>query len=295
MLPAMLGVSRTTAIRRLAATLATAIAAGALAACAAVPERARDQFYLVSSTPLTALDRDDIPGIVNPARELSAAGASVVPLADVELIARTEIGRDYATTGGHRALVVGTPAHCPYLTAAQQGTAASAIARAVGRCLDYVHDVARQRGQDCGCRVVALDDKVLVPPASLQFRELLATILIRERAGPDGRSVVAGLLEMPATLGHQAALRVLDRGGGELCTGRYTATRPANGKLWLDCADAAQPLAGKFRVLGFTDGRLFGVARATSADERMTIIFGVPEAEFDARIRRLNRGLRPGS
>ena len=177
----------------LAAILALAGCAGAPdedAATGPVPVTVAGSILVLRSEPMIALARDDIPSILREIAALDRTGAPVTDLSHVELVARTEEGRRWAATGGHRALALGTPAHCPFIAGSRKGASAGeAVESALGRCLDGVARIAADRGQDCGCQIAAVDDALLLEPAALRWRELLATVVVLRRGEGERRQV----------------------------------------------------------------------------------------------------------
>jgi len=277
----------------LAATLALAGCAGTPdeGAAGPVPDTVAGSILVLRSEPMVALAHDDIPSILREIAALDRTGAPVTDLSHVELVARTEEGRRWATTGGHRALALGTPAHCPFIAGSRKGASAGeAVESALGRCLDGVARIAADRGQDCGCRIAAVDDALLLEPAALRWRELLATVVVLRRGEGERRQVAPAFLEMGPAIRDARPVRLIDRRGVELCTGTHSETRPGDGRFSLACGNA-QNFAGEYRVLGWQGGRSYGVGVAQSGAEQMTLMFGLPEATFDAQVRSLARAM----
>ncbi|MGE0256060.1 MAG: hypothetical protein AB7N54_18170 [Alphaproteobacteria bacterium] len=261
------------------------------AAPEAVPAAVAGSILVLRSTPIVALERGDIPSIIDEIAALDRTGAPATDLARVELVARTDEGRRWAATSGHRALALGTPGHCPFIAGSRAGASAGeAVASALGRCLEGVARIAAERGQDCGCRVAAVDDALLLEPAALRWRELLATVVVRRRADGQPRQVTPAFLEMGPAGREARPVRLIDRRGAEICTGTHSETRPGDGNLRLACA-GARTFTGEYRLLGWQGGRTYGVGVVHGGEEQMTLMFGLPEATFDAQVRRLSRAL----
>ncbi|MBM3560530.1 MAG: hypothetical protein FJX53_11770 [Alphaproteobacteria bacterium] len=255
------------------------------------PATVAGSVLVVPGAPLIALDRDDISSVVRDVAALGRTGAPVTDLARVELVARTEERRRWAATGGHRALALGTPVHCPFIAGSRAGASAGeAVASALGRCFDGVGRIAAERGQDCGCRIAAVDDMLLVEPAALRWRELLATVVVRRRADGGQRQVTPAFLEMGPPVLAARPVRLIDRHGTEICAGTRSEIRPGDGSLHLACGDA-HSFTGEYRLLGWQGGRTYGVGVVQGSAEQMMLMFGLPEVTFDAQVRRLASAL----
>lgn len=227
-----------------------------------------------------------ITGVVEAAEALAAADGATIDARDVEFFRNSELGREWLTKRLHRAVSSGYPAkRCPYhYVAWEAATRSEAIERALRQCLNYVQNMpalGEGRQTHCGCRLVALDNLLLVPPAELSYRNLVPALLLRNKLDDkEVRSAIPGFFEFSGRAGTDLPIRMVSREGYPLCEGTYSTTRPAEGVLKLICDLGVERVNARFRVFGFHEGRAYGVALGRSDLYEYVGMFGLTEENF---------------
>lgn len=252
----------------------------------------------IDAEPLLALSKDDISRIVRVATHEAGQTGQMTPIADIELLAKSEFGQGWVQDRFHRALVVGTPArHCPYYGGSWgEADREAAIRTAFSRCQSYVGRVSKALGHKCRCRIAALDDALFMAPDELPYRDLLPTIVFTRQTRTEGAQTevyLRGFLDLSGRIGAKQPFRLMAADGEERCTGHYDSKAPAHGEVFGRCVGFDSPLKGVYQVQGFYKGRSYGILAARTADRSFVALFGLAEEDFSSRGNTVYRYFEP--
>ena len=202
---------------------------------------------------------------LDPEARAARLGTRRTRAAGLGLLASAPAGRDFLSRPPHRALARGAPpASCPATGVAggAEGRGAAAEA-ALSACLAALPAEAG----DCGCRLVALDDLLLVPVGETTYASGVAARLKVPALGLDT------LLVADAPEDGVTALRSAPGAVGEV-------VHLPEGRVRVRLATGAV-FEGVSRAVGFRRGRLAERIHATDAEgRRLALLIGFPPSEL---------------
>lgn len=199
------------------------------------------------------------------------ADAEQVRGAQTPLFFEAPFGRAFLVAPTSRALALGAPAEtCAGIgSAAGAPTPAAAATAALETCL--ADRSAAERAADCGCRLAAVDDVVLVERDALGFARARSAALYR--LGADSAPVALTRYAADGPEPGAGAIQLIGPSAGA------EIDIAADGSIVLSSAGAPR-LTGRFERIGRRRGRVAGVAALTAPDgTRFALLLGVEPAE----------------
>lgn len=195
----------------------------------------------------------------------SRQGARRVDASELPWLSGSATGRDFLTSSGTRVLVRGRPqSFCPvaFTETGGPGVPKADIARnALNRCLAEVPD-------GCGCRVVAIDDALLVKRDEITYATGIAARIRARSLGLDA------LLVAEEQQDGSILLRDLSGIVGKVSISKDRTTT-------VELRNSSTVYQGQARDVGFRRGRLARRIYATNdAGERFSLLIGFDPGEL---------------
>ncbi len=202
------------------------------------------------------------------------------------LLYEAPAGQRFLSAPGARALAIGYPPRiCPAIglaTSTEPAPRAETAASALNGCLAKLEQSGAS--DECGCRLVALDDTLLAEQAAFAYargvtaqfvggeKALATTLIAEERSEEDGSGDVR--IWFLDALGPRAVARLTEAGEAELAV-----LEGPNGDL-----SASNYYRGRWESEGFRRGRLAEKLYLEDEDgERLIALIGYSPAELAAR------------
>ena len=286
------------AVRVLSVAVLAAMTAVALAACTAgkrSEQRPAAELVLYEDLEYAVYSFEEAKELALSFRVPELAKQRKIKPETLEFFRNSKVGQAYLKKWGHRALAFGHPAKsCPYYQANwKREWPQEAIVSSLVRCLIYVQQIETLTGEKCGCRIAGVDNGLFGAAEGFRRRSLLPTMIFRAPIGTDDYALKqTGFLDLNGRLGRDIPVRFLDGKGDDICLGAYTAREPGYGTMSFWCRDESGIFKGKYRVLGFFEGREYGVAIARSEKAKFAALFGLSEKTFTERWRELAERLK---
>ena len=141
------------------------------------------------------------------------------------------------------------------------------------------------KNNGCGCRLVLIDNVVLGPARSINYRRRRPITAFIRNPEIDKTAIIKGMVSS-AGLGERLPLAVFDDQGREMCSGTYSLTKLnillGGGEFSLNCFGSPYVIAGQMRSKKIPNPRGKGKIYLTIATadleggERMALISGLP-------------------
>ena len=210
-------------------------------------------------------------------RSANRASRLIEPAA-AALLSGTGWGRSWITGKGYGALVRGEPAdRCPALTAANAPVRAIAIETAIAACRHELQSwmpSSRQGTQPCGCRLIALDNALLVPLEAFAYAP-----------GTHGRLIGLGAEYAGPLIAREVSTGPVPGAGrvvfGDARRSLAEAVLAADGTVSLELLNDGRRFTGRREPIGWARGRQTERLLLRGPDgERIIALIGIEPAVF---------------
>lgn len=207
-------------------------------------------------------------------------------LGDYDFFTQSDFAKKWLKQPGHKALAVGFPQVCAaYNGRWRHGKLSQAIEMTMKDCLRSVQAKARMFGRECGCRLVAADNKIFLSPEELPYRRSQPAIVQVE--GKTGKKEILGYIVTSGVVGKRQALEFYSEQDRLVCHGTYNlGQRSSSGEAEISCFDGRMKGLGSFNVAGFRGGRAYGTATIKTGTDDLRLVYGIKDEEYVRRKRK---------
>lgn len=231
--------------------------------------------------PLVAYDRDGLMALDGAISDAQRAPKYPVDLNQYSYFTDYKYGKSWLSRPMQRVLVVGYPDRCGIPNARWGGSRAQGLTyRALDDCFNRMKKFSKETGLTCGCRVVALNDRLFVQPDELKSREHLPVIAVVKDAN--------GMREIPATAVHKyiasdkKEITAYTTKGQAICTGTYDVSENEfRANMDMSCFDGKFKGKAVYNTGGAVDGRAYGTALMKSKGTEFLIVYGLTQDVFN--------------
>lgn len=157
----------------------------------------------------------------------------------------------------------------------------TAVVKSLQGCLKDVTKLAKSLNIKCGCRVMAFNDTLFVDPEEMGYRSSLPAVIMIVPKGEKQGKEISGLIKYDGSMGKKRPLSFHNLNGKLMCTGKHSVNMlTMSGDFSLSCFDGQMKGTGQFKVDGMRQGRSYGTAKATTANETLYIVYGLSKKDY---------------
>ena len=245
------------------------------------------QIIVTPVAQIIASDLASVDGAVRRSPWISETGTRRIDLDDILRLSTISSLRDHRP---YRAVAIGNPAICGGSWHSwNYSTQDAAATAALKGCLRYREGWERHVQGTCGCRLVMLENRLLVEPSVLKFKGRVPGILrITDRSSV---KLMYGMVEAAGDTGQNLPMRFFNDQGNQVCDGQYSLSllqaAMGSGSFHASCFGGEVSATGDIAIMRVSQKHMKGTAPVvygtgrTNGGEKFGIIIGVPVTRYE--------------
>ncbi len=247
-----------------------------------------NQLTYVSAGKMTAKNSGEMYRTVSQGTRYSDLSGRPLNLGDYDFFTQSDFAKKWLKQPGHKALAVGFPQVCAaYNGRWRHGKLSQAIEMTMKDCLRSVQAKAQMFDRECGCRLIAADNKIFLSPEELPYRKSQPAIVQVE--DQTGKKEILGYLVTSGGVGQKQGLEFYSEQDRLVCHGTYNLGRlSSSGNAEINCFDGRMKGFGSFNVAGFRGGRAYGTATIKAGSNNLRLVYGIKDEEYMLRKRKIS-------